>query len=279
MKAIIIILSVQFFLFYTLQAQSLREMVITEMESDDASVLRLEGEDPSASDYMNMELGFNRSNQGWLRMRTFNDLGFFTNDQRRMTINANGVVDVSNQLVVGSLEGTGMSTVAVNQDGLLVRQPHPVQRMVYGPGSFYATALVPQFESEIYFDGRIPIMYCNSINPNSAFLIPEIALSKYKILAVQFHFTDAVGSENFRFRVSKYDEGYFEEIIESQTPNVASSVANIFNVRIATLNEDVIIDQSAQEYARIRIDFPGLDEDDELDMRVYKVVMIYQEVD
>ena len=96
---------------------------------------------------------------------------------------------------------------------------------------------------------------------------------------MQFHFTDAVGSENFRFRVSKYDEGYFEEIIESQTPNVASSVANIFNVRIATLNEDVIIDQSAQEYARIRIDFPGLDEDDELDMRVYKVVMIYQEVD
>ncbi len=73
---------------------SQREMIITEMNSDDDAVLELVGEDPTAADFMLMNLGFNRSNHGWLRMRTNHDLSFYTNNLKRMTLSSDGDIGV-----------------------------------------------------------------------------------------------------------------------------------------------------------------------------------------
>ena len=67
-----------------------RELTVTEINSDNDAVIEIAGEDPTASDYTLMTLGFNQSNQAWLRTRTDHDLSFFTNDERRFRITNDG---------------------------------------------------------------------------------------------------------------------------------------------------------------------------------------------
>ena len=82
---------------------SQREMIITEMNSDDDAVLELAGEDPTAADFMLMNLGFNRSNHGWLRMRTDHDLSFYTNNLKRMTVGHDGDIGIGTSVPLTKL--------------------------------------------------------------------------------------------------------------------------------------------------------------------------------
>lgn len=272
MKNILLLFLIQVCFTCLLSAQDERELTIIEYGSDDDAVLKIHGEDTSATDYMNLELGFNRGNQGWLRMRTNHDLGFFTNDKRRMSIRSNGVVDVSNLLVVGSLAGDGFSTVRVDQNGILQRQlGYPIQKMVLAPTNFYGTALIVRPANAGY-------MYSNTANVQSAMINPVVPYSKYKILGLEFHFTDADGA-NFSFILDKYDQDYGRERIEILEPNVGSANAEIENMKIRTISNDVTIDQALGEHPRIRIIFPGVDIGPKENMRIWKVIMTYQQVD
>jgi len=85
----------QLVLLLTLITQSIflfsqRELTVTEINSDNDAVIEIAGEDPTASDYTLMTLGFNQSNQAWLRTRTDHDLSFFTNDVKRFELSNEG---------------------------------------------------------------------------------------------------------------------------------------------------------------------------------------------
>jgi len=91
MKKIIFLLLI---LTLVTEMRAQRELTITEMESDDSAIIRLEGEDLTAPDFVQMELGFKQLAQASLRTLTDHDLSFWTKNTRRMTIKNNGWIGI-----------------------------------------------------------------------------------------------------------------------------------------------------------------------------------------
>jgi len=97
-------ISLLFLIMHCTYLSGQREMQITEMNSDNDAVLEIVSEDPTASDYTLMTLGFNQSNQAWLRTRTDHDLSFFTNDSKRFIITKDGQLQYRTRTL--GLDGT-----------------------------------------------------------------------------------------------------------------------------------------------------------------------------
>lgn len=71
-----------------------RELTVTEMGSDNDAVIEINGENPAATDFKQMILGFNASSGAWLRTITDDDLSFWTNNNSRMTIKNDGKIGI-----------------------------------------------------------------------------------------------------------------------------------------------------------------------------------------
>ncbi len=84
-----------------------RELQITDTDNDGDAVIQLNSNDPAASNYMEMILGFNPSNQTWLRTTTNHDLSFWTNNTRKMTIKNDGKVGIGTSTPSSILEVNG----------------------------------------------------------------------------------------------------------------------------------------------------------------------------
>jgi len=95
-----------------------RELLITELESDNAAVIEITGENPNASDHKEMILGFNQSNDGWLRTTTPHDLSFWTNNVKRMTVASNGNIGIGKDDPFTKLDVAGN----LNVDGNLTQR-------------------------------------------------------------------------------------------------------------------------------------------------------------
>jgi len=64
------------------------------MGGDNDAVIEINGENPAATDYKQMILGFNASSGAWLRTTTDHDLSFWTKNNSRMTIKNDGKIGI-----------------------------------------------------------------------------------------------------------------------------------------------------------------------------------------
>jgi len=109
----------QFFWLMVLSTQSIilfgqRELTVTEINSDNAAVIELNGESSTQSDFTQMILGFNQSSAGWLRTVTNHDLSFWTNNSRRLTVKNNGRVGIGTSIPSETLDVQGNTNIDGN---------------------------------------------------------------------------------------------------------------------------------------------------------------------
>lgn len=81
---------------YFVNSQS-SELVLKDFNAQDDVVIELESHDSADPDYNHMTIGFNQSNQGWIRTLANKPLRFFTNGLNRMTVQADGQVRLGTQ--------------------------------------------------------------------------------------------------------------------------------------------------------------------------------------
>jgi len=95
-----------------------REIEIVDTDNDDDAVFEIKSNDPAASNYTEMILGFNTSNQGWLRTTTNHDLSFWTNNSRRFTIKNDGRVGIGTSNPAADFEVQG-NTILQSTNGTI----------------------------------------------------------------------------------------------------------------------------------------------------------------
>ena len=91
-------------IIYSTYMFSQSEMIVTEMNSDNDAQIEIAGEDPNASDYVRMVLGFNQSNQAYLRTTTNNDFSLWTDDTRRLTVKNTGDIGIGTGIPLEKLD-------------------------------------------------------------------------------------------------------------------------------------------------------------------------------
>lgn len=98
---------------------SQREVIVTDMNGNGDAVIELNGGDASPPSYKEMILGFNQSNEGWLRMNTNHDLSFWTNNNKRMTVDKSGFIGIGTSAPTAALDVRGDVSVEgnLNQTG------------------------------------------------------------------------------------------------------------------------------------------------------------------
>lgn len=110
---LILFLSFPFMLF-----SQTRELDIFDTDNDDDAVIQINSNDPISPNFTQMTLGFNLSNQGWLRTRTNHDLSFWTHNSRRLTIKNDGRVGVGTSNPAADFEVLG-STILESPNGTI----------------------------------------------------------------------------------------------------------------------------------------------------------------
>ncbi len=107
------------FLILTTILISQREVTVTDMNGNGDAVIELNDADTNSPSYKEMILGFNQSNDGWLRMNTFHDLSFWTNNTRRMTVDRSGFIGIGTSSPLAALDVRGDVTIEgkLNQIG------------------------------------------------------------------------------------------------------------------------------------------------------------------
>lgn len=102
-----------------------QEVTIIDIDDDGDGVIEISGDTGGTKEYKQMILGFNQSNDGWMRMTTAHKLSFWTKNRRQMTIDTLGRVGIGtssptelldvrgNTSIEGSLEQVGSSNTHI----------------------------------------------------------------------------------------------------------------------------------------------------------------------
>lgn len=77
-----------------LTGQQVRELFLEDIDADNDISIEMETNDPQSSNYRHMILGCNTDDEGFIKMLSNNDLSFWTNGFKRMTIENNGNVGI-----------------------------------------------------------------------------------------------------------------------------------------------------------------------------------------
>lgn len=71
------------------------EMIVEDMDNDDQVVIEMEAETTANTNYRNLQTGI-KNNEGFLKTVSDNDLSFWTNSNRKITIENNGNIGIGN---------------------------------------------------------------------------------------------------------------------------------------------------------------------------------------